>query len=147
MDADMHLESDSTTSEVIKTEELTDNTANEEAPTSLENISQDTNTTRNDSPPVASKDKERVTVDILLKATGNAPIMKQKKWSVNQDYQIGKVSDFLRKYLKLDPSERLFLYVNQTFAPAPDQTLKNLYDCYGADGKLIIHYCKSPAWG
>ncbi|XP_014615985.1 PREDICTED: autophagy protein 12-like isoform X3 [Polistes canadensis] len=123
-------ESDSTTSEVIKTEELPDNTANEEAPTSLENISQDTNTTRNDSPPVASKDKERVTVDILLKATGNAPIMKQKKWSVNQDYHIGK-----------------FLYVNQTFAPAPDQTLKNLYDCYGADGKLIIHYCKSPAWG
>ncbi|XP_043490006.1 autophagy protein 12-like [Polistes fuscatus] len=140
-------ESDSTTSEVIKTEELTDNTTNEEAPTSLENISQDTNTSRNDSPPVASKDKERVTVDILLKATGNAPIMKQKKWSVNQDYQIGKVSDFLKKYLKLEPSERLFLYVNQTFAPAPDQTLKNLYDCYGADGKLIIHYCKSPAWG
>ncbi|XP_014615984.1 PREDICTED: autophagy protein 12-like isoform X2 [Polistes canadensis] len=138
-------ESDSTTSEVIKTEELPDNTANEEAPTSLENISQDTNTTRNDSPPVASKDKERV--DILLKATGNAPIMKQKKWSVNQDYHIGKVSDFLKKYLKLEPSERLFLYVNQTFAPAPDQTLKNLYDCYGADGKLIIHYCKSPAWG
>ncbi|KAI4473250.1 hypothetical protein M0802_004846 [Mischocyttarus mexicanus] len=140
-------ESDNTTSEVIKTEEFTDNTANEEAPTSLENIPQDTNTSRNDSPPVASKDKERVTVDILLKATGNAPIMKQKKWSVNQDYQIGKVSDFLRKYLKLEPSERLFLYVNQTFAPAPDQTLRNLYDCYGADGKLIIHYCKSPAWG
>lgn len=40
-----------------------------------------------------------------------------------------------------------FLYVNQTFAPAPDQTVKNLYDCYGADGKLVIHYCKSQAWG
>ncbi|XP_035734788.1 autophagy protein 12-like [Vespa mandarinia] len=138
-------ESDSTTSEVVKTEDLTDNTGNEEAPTSLETIAQDTNTTRNGGPPVTSKDKEKI--DILLKATGNAPIMKQKKWSVNQDNQIGKISDFIRKYLKLESSERLFLYVNQTFAPAPDQTVKNLYDCYGADGKLIIHYCKSPAWG
>lgn len=52
-------EGDSSTSEVVKTEDLTDNTANEEAPTSLENIAQDTNTTRNGGPPVASKDKEK----------------------------------------------------------------------------------------
>ncbi|EFN75939.1 Autophagy-related protein 12, partial [Harpegnathos saltator] len=86
-------------------------------------------------------------VDILLKATANAPIMKQKKWSVCQDNPIGRISEFIKKYLKLDPNERLFLYVNQTFAPSPDQTVKNLYDCYGTDGKLIIHYCKSQAWG
>lgn len=40
-----------------------------------------------------------------------------------------------------------FVYVNQTFAPAPDQTIKNLYDCYGTNGKLILYYSKSPAWG
>ncbi|KAK2579212.1 hypothetical protein KPH14_008183 [Odynerus spinipes] len=139
-------EGDSVTSEVVKTEDIIDNTTNDEAPASLDTISQDTNnTTRNGGPHVASKDKEKI--DILLKATGNAPIMKQKKWAVNQDEQIGKVSNFVWRYLKLDSSERLFLYVNQTFAPAPDQTVKNLYDCYGSDGKLIIHYCKSPAWG
>lgn len=137
-------ESDSPASEIAKSEDI-DNTTNEEASNSLEPISQDTNTTRNGGIHVASKEKEKI--DILLKATGNAPIMKQKKWTVYQDNQIGKVSDFMRKYLKLDSSERLFLYINQTFAPAPDQTVKNLYDCYGADGKLIIHYCKSPAWG
>lgn len=47
------------------------------------------------------------TVDILLKATGNAPIMKQKKWSVSQDYCIGRISDFIRRYLKLDSNEKL----------------------------------------
>lgn len=46
-------------------------------------------------------------VDILLKATANAPIMKQKKWSVCQDNPIGRISEFIRKYLKLDSSERL----------------------------------------
>lgn len=115
---------------------------------------------------------------MYLKATGNAPIMKKKKWTVSQDQHIGWISEFIKKYLKLDANERLvitsilldffsaqntekilsissnvfnfsfqFLYINQTFAPAPDQTVKNLYDCYGIDGKLVIHYCKSHAWG
>ncbi|XP_020291602.1 autophagy protein 12-like [Pseudomyrmex gracilis] len=125
-----------------KAEETPDSTT-EDAPTSLETIPEG-NTARNE-PHTAPKDKTKI--DILLKATGNAPIMKQKKWSVCQDNPIGRISEFIKKYLKLDPNERLFLYVNQTFAPAPDQTVKNLYDCYGADGKLVIHYCKSQAWG
>ncbi|CAG5093635.1 Similar to Atg12: Ubiquitin-like protein ATG12 (Rattus norvegicus) [Cotesia congregata] len=86
---------------------------------SLKQTLSDTNLSGADGSQSAPKDKTKI--DILLKATGNAPIMKKKKWA--------------------------FLYINQTFAPAPDQTVKNLYDCYGTDGKLIIHYCKSQAWG
>ncbi|KAJ8682768.1 hypothetical protein QAD02_018560 [Eretmocerus hayati] len=86
-------------------------------------------------------------VEILLKATGDAPIMTKKKWSVGEDKTIGSISEFIKKFIKMGPEERLFLYINQTFAPAPDQTVKNLFDCYGTDGKLIIHYCKSQAWG
>ncbi|KAK9297768.1 hypothetical protein QLX08_008684 [Tetragonisca angustula] len=126
-----------------KSEDMGENLTNEDAPASLETIPSET-PARN-GVQVASKDK--VKIDILLKATGNAPIMKQKKWAVSQDYCIGRISDFIRRYLKLDSNEKLFLYVNQTFAPAPDQVVKNLYDCYGADGKLILHYCKSQAWG
>lgn len=33
--------------------------------------------------------------------------MKQKKWSVSQDNPIGRISEFIKKYLKLDPNERL----------------------------------------
>lgn len=40
-----------------------------------------------------------------------------------------------------------FLYVNQTFAPSPDQILKNLYECYGNQNKLTLHYSISQAWG
>ncbi|RLU22675.1 hypothetical protein DMN91_004953 [Ooceraea biroi] len=127
----------------MKTEETPDNSTTEDAPTSLETIPEG-NAARSEQQ-AAQKDKTKI--DILLKATANAPIMKQKKWSVCQDNPIGRISEFIKKYLKLDPNERLFLYVNQTFAPAPDQTVKNLYDCYGADGKLVVHYCKSQAWG
>lgn len=38
--------------------------------------------------------------------------MKQKKWSVCQDNPIGRISEFIKKYLKLDPNERL---VRRTF--------------------------------
>ncbi|CAK9834367.1 Ubiquitin-like protein ATG12 [Anthophora retusa] len=127
-----------------KPEEMAENLTNEESPANLETIPTETALVRNG---VQVTSKDRAKIDILLKATGNAPIMKQKKWSVSQDHCIGRISDFIRRYLKLDSSEKLFLYVNQTFAPAPDQIVKNLYDCYGADGKLILHYCKSQAWG
>ncbi|KAK3908224.1 Ubiquitin-like protein ATG12 [Frankliniella fusca] len=97
-----------------------------------------------DSPSKTNKSNK---IDILLKATGNAPIMKTKKWAVDKDKKIGWIIDFIKKYLKLEPSESLFLYVNQAFAPAPDQIVRNIYDCYGSDGKLVLHYCKSQAWG
>ncbi|CAB3248279.1 unnamed protein product [Arctia plantaginis] len=90
---------------------------------------------------------EKVKIDILLKATGNAPIMKKKKWAVDAEKPIGWIMEFVKKYLKLEPDEKLFLYVNQTFAPSPDQIVKNLYECFGTDGKLVLHYCKSQAWG
>uniref|UniRef100_A0A6M2DIG8 Ubiquitin-like protein ATG12 n=1 Tax=Xenopsylla cheopis TaxID=163159 RepID=A0A6M2DIG8_XENCH len=86
-------------------------------------------------------------IDILLKATANAPIMKQKKWAVEADKQLGSIISFIKKYLKLEPEEQLFLYVNQTFAPSPDQIIRNLYECFGSDGKLTLHYCKTQAWG
>nr|AWW05880.1 autophagy-related protein 12 [Nilaparvata lugens] len=90
---------------------------------------------------------QKTKIDVLLKATGNAPIMKQKKWTIDPDKKIAWIIEFVKKYLKFDPQESLFLYVNQAFAPAPDQTVRNLYNCYGTDGKLILHYCKSQAWG
>ncbi|XP_058126551.1 autophagy protein 12-like [Anopheles ziemanni] len=86
-------------------------------------------------------------IDIVLHATGSAPILKQKKWSVDQEKPISGIVKFIHKYLKLDPEERLFLYINQTFAPSPDQIIKNLYECYGTNGKLNLHYAKTQAWG
>ncbi|XP_071797105.1 autophagy protein 12-like [Asterias amurensis] len=94
--------------------------------------------------PVKKKSEK---VDILLRATGDAPIMKKKRWAVDQSKKVTWVIDFIRKYIKCEPSESLFLYVNQAFAPSPDQEIGNLFECYGSDGKLVLHYCKSEAWG
>ncbi|GLV35112.1 Autophagy-related 12 [Carabus blaptoides fortunei] len=89
------------------------------------------------------KKDDKQKVDILLKPTGNAPIMKKKKWAVDADKQIGWIMEFIKKYLKLESEEKLFLYVNQTFAPSPDQTVRNLYNCYSTEEKCCLnsHIC------
>lgn len=73
--------------------------------------------------------------------------MKTKKWAVERTRTIQGLIDFIKKFLKLMASEQLFIYVNQSFAPSPDQEVGTLYECFGSDGKLVLHYCKSQAWG
>ncbi|XP_045113078.1 ubiquitin-like protein ATG12 isoform X3 [Portunus trituberculatus] len=48
-------------------------------------------------------------IDVLLKATGDAPIMKKKRWAVEGEKQVGWVAEFIRKYLKLDQNDSLML--------------------------------------
>lgn len=86
-------------------------------------------------------------VEVLLRPTGDAPILKKKKWHVDRSQTVGYVNGFLRSLLKLGVSDSLFLYINQAFAPSPDRELGSLFDCYGSDGKLILHYAKTQAWG
>lgn len=86
-------------------------------------------------------------IDILLRATGDVPIMKKRKWAVDPNKRIGWVIEFIRKYIKCEAHESLFLYVNQSFCPSPDVEVGTLYECFGADGKLVLHYCKTQAWG
>jgi len=86
-------------------------------------------------------------ISVLLKPVGDAPILKQKHWLINADKPVAEVITFVSKVLKLDKDSSLFLFVNQAFAPSPDQLIRNLYECFGADGKLVLHYSRSVAWG
>jgi len=89
----------------------------------------------------------KLTIDVLLKAAGDAPIMKKKKWAVDPAKKVGWIIDFIRKYIRCEANESLFVYVNQSFSPAPDTEIRVLYDCFGSDGKLVLYYCKTQAWG
>ncbi|XP_029494378.1 ubiquitin-like protein ATG12 [Oncorhynchus nerka] len=90
-------------------------------------------------------DKKKI--DVLLKAVGDTPIMKTKKWSVEKGRTVQSLSQFISRFLKMEANEQLFIYVNQSFSPSPDQEVGVLFECFGSDGKLVLHYCKSQAWG
>jgi len=95
--------------------------------------------------PVATKSLK---VEVRLQAAGDAPIMKQKNYKVDGEKKISWIIQFIRKYLKLEPSDSLFLYVNQAFSPSPDQTVSNLNECFGStDNKLVLYYSRSECWG
>ena len=93
------------------------------------------------------KDKKKSKVEVRLQAVGDAPILKQKNFNVDREKQISWIILFIRKYLKLQVHDSVYLYVNQAFAPSPDQTIGNLADCFSQDNKLVLHYSRGQAWG
>jgi ubiquitin-like protein ATG12 len=88
-------------------------------------------------------------IEIFLKNTGNAPVIKNNKvkWLVKASTKVAEVAKLLIKLLNLDSNQSIFIYVNQSFAPALDQTVQNLYDCYECDKKLVLYYATTQAWG
>ncbi|KAF5282012.1 hypothetical protein FQA39_LY00536 [Lamprigera yunnana] len=59
---------------------------------------------------IQKNDKQKI--DILLKPTGNAPIMKRRRWAVDADKPLGWIVEFVKKYLKLEPQERVVRFFN-----------------------------------
>jgi ubiquitin-like protein ATG12 len=104
--------------------------------------------TKTQKTPVAAD--ENVTpnkIEILLKAVGNAPILKKKKFLLDRTKNVHYITEWLKKFMKLDPKDSLFLYVNQEFAPSPDADIGTIYDCFRIGNTVIFHYCITPAWG
>ncbi|CAA6664236.1 unnamed protein product [Spirodela intermedia] len=83
-------------------------------------------------------------VVIHLRATGDAPILKQNKFKVAGSDKFVKIIEFLRGQLHRDT---LFVYVNSAFSPNPDEFVIDLYNNFGFDGKLVVNYACSMAWG
>ncbi|KAH0880889.1 hypothetical protein HID58_068283 [Brassica napus] len=81
---------------------------------------------------------------VHLRATGGAPILKQNKFKISGTDKFAKVIDFLGRQLH---SDSLFVYVNSAFSPNPDESVIDLYNNFGIDGKLVVNYACSMAWG
>ncbi|PON55388.1 Ubiquitin-like protein Atg [Parasponia andersonii] len=86
-------------------------------------------------------------VVIHLRATGDAPILKQAKFKTPGTDKFAKVIDFLRRQLHRDTLVDHFVYVNSAFSPNPDESVIDLYNNFGFDGKLVVNYACSMAWG
>jgi len=86
-------------------------------------------------------------VIILFKSTGNAPALKQTKFKLGIENSASVVISFLRKQLKLAAADPLFIFVNSTFQPSPDDVVSELFKCFHQNGKLVINYATTQAWG
>ncbi|XP_010917174.1 ubiquitin-like protein ATG12 isoform X2 [Elaeis guineensis] len=88
-------------------------------------------------------------VVVHLRATGDAPILKQTKFKIAGNDNFCKVIEFLRRQLRRDT---LFVYVNSAFSPNPDELVIDLYNIFAlwslyTCDKLVVNYASSMAWG
>ena len=102
-----------------------------------------------DPPPEPSTASPVDKVVVLLKATGDAPILKQNKFKITASDRFEKVVSFLTTQLKpqIGQDGRVFVYLNSAFTPRYDERVSNLYAWYGVEGKLVVNYALQQAWG
>lgn len=104
-------------------------------------------------------------IQIVFKHVGNAPILRQTKYSyrlnLERNQPFVELINYLDHLLWPEPHQKqpLYLYINSIFIPAMDEQLVNLYKvihyfayyiftnkCFAIDGTLYIHYSLVPAW-
>jgi ubiquitin-like protein ATG12 len=102
-----------------------------------------------DPPPEPSTAPPVDKVVVLLKATGDAPILKQNKFKITASDRFEKVVQFLTAQLKpqIGADGRVFVYLNSAFTPRYDEKVANLYAWHGVEGKLVVNYALQQAWG
>ncbi|PVU90665.1 hypothetical protein BB561_004790 [Smittium simulii] len=86
-------------------------------------------------------------VVVRFRSTGSAPILKRSIFKISATQKFQALIVFLRKELGYKPSDPLFLYVNSSFSPAPDELIENLARCFCVESQLIINYATTAAWG
>ncbi|KAM3244212.1 hypothetical protein ACQJBY_055875 [Aegilops geniculata] len=89
-----------------------------------------------------SDDDQKVVV--CLRSLGSAPMLRRNKFKISGREKFSKIIEFLCRQLHKDT---LFVYVNSSFSPSPDELIIDLYNNFAIDGKLVVNYALSAAWG
>lgn len=64
---------------------------------------------------------------VRFKPVGSAPPIRRELLKVGSVHKFESVVAYLRKTLKVSDTESVFLYINNTFAPALDEVVGNLW--------------------
>jgi len=86
-------------------------------------------------------------VSVVLRPVGNAPMLQKQRYNVDQSKTVQWMAKWIKNKLKSQTSDSIIIFTAQHFAPPLDQQVGNLYDCFGANDKLVVHYATQPAWG
>ena len=85
-------------------------------------------------------------VNILLRAVGEAPILKKQKFKLDGSKSLLEVEKFLKKSLGIT-DKAVYMYCGSGFSPNLDQLLQSLYDNFQVAGELVIMYGINELYG
>ena len=86
-------------------------------------------------------------ITIQLRPGPGAPPLKTTKFKLKNELNVSWLIGKLRGMLGASENESVFLYLAQSFAPLPTQSIGELWELFQADDKVIFHYTKQPAFG
>lgn len=86
-------------------------------------------------------------VILKLKPIGATPLLRQNIYRISGNQKFGTLVKYIRKQLKCSPSQQIFCYINNSFAPPLDEPIINLYNNFQIEGNLMISYCFTVAFG
>ena len=78
----------------------------------------------------------------------NVKEIQKNKWLVEGDLTIGQFLLTIRRQIKIDASESIFIFINNSYLPGNSETISEVYDKYkDTDGFLYMTYSKEVAYG
>lgn len=83
---------------------------------------------------------------ILFVAVGSAPMLKKNKFMLPGKEEFHTLQARLKRMLKLPTSSNLYLYINQSFIPSPEDLIGDLGDLFCVGEELQIHYSLQEAF-
>ncbi|KAL2354948.1 ubiquitin-like autophagy protein Apg12-domain-containing protein [Cryomyces antarcticus] len=88
-------------------------------------------------------------VTIRLQPIASAPALRQRVFKISSSQPFEAVIKFLRRKLAaaLREHESVFCYINNVFAPSPDENVGNLWRCFRSGDELVVGYAIAPAFG
>ena len=86
-------------------------------------------------------------IPLIIEATNNAPKMQKKKFLVPTNLTVGQLIFIIRKRVKLDKSESIFIFIDRSFI-GTQSLMDELYNKHkGKDGFLHVKYSLQNTFG
>ena len=102
---------------------------------------------KNESNNIMRKHPERIPIIVCKNCGDNLPTIDKQKYLVPKDMSIGQFMYVIRKRIKLEPNQALFVLVNNTLQPS-NKVIDEIYkSCKDDDGYLYIVYSSENTFG
>ncbi|KAK6455423.1 autophagy protein 12, partial [Scheffersomyces xylosifermentans] len=84
-------------------------------------------------------------ITIRFVPIGSTPRITSAVFTISSNQTVSTLTKFLGKMLKT--KEHVYVYIQNSFQPNPDEKLNDLYHLFKTNNELIVSYCQSVAFG
>jgi len=97
---------------------------------------------------VLDKYSDKIPVIITKQTNSNLPDIKKNKYLIAETITIAQLLHIIRKHVKMDKSEALYIMINGNVLPLMSSSIASVYHDYkDVDGFLYITYCGESVFG